>query len=80
MNKLGERLKAARLLAGCSTVRAGSIIAELPYQSFRDYENGRSLPGAHATAQLCSAFGVSSDYLLGLAPMPKPRKRASRRA
>lgn len=38
----------------------------LSQQGWARYESGKVLPGAEAIHQICSSFGVSADWLLGL--------------
>ena len=38
----------------------------LSQQGWARYESGKVMPGAEAIHQICSSFGVSSDWLLGL--------------
>ena len=63
---MGERLRAAREAAGFQTMKAAALEADMAFSTFHNYESSRSYPGAEAIAQLCRAFGISSDWLLGL--------------
>lgn len=42
----------------------------LPKSGFTDWKMGRSKPSTEAIAKLAVYFGVTSDYLLGLANAP----------
>lgn len=66
MKRLGKRLVAAREMANCPTTAKGARKAKLPFSTLRDYELGKRDPGAVRLAQICRAFGCSSDWLLGL--------------
>lgn len=44
----------------------------VPYQSYQTYEYGTSVPSAKVIVKLSVAFGVSTDYLLGLSDEPLP--------
>ena len=39
-------------------------------QTISGYERGRRMPDALAIAKMCSIFGCSADYLLGLVDSP----------
>ena len=44
------------------------------------YENGTREPGLEFLIKVCSFYGVSADYILGLSPDRKPVNRASEAA
>lgn len=43
----------------------------VPYQSYQTYEYGTSVPSAKVIVKLSVAFGVTTDYLLGLSDKPR---------
>ena len=64
MENFSARLREIRgdLSKNQAAARAG-----IKQQNWTRYENGQVLPGAEAIRQICVAFGVSADWLLGLA-------------
>ena len=44
----------------------------VPYQSYQTYEYGTSVPSAKVIIKMATAFGVTTDYLLGLSDEPRP--------
>lgn len=69
--KIGARIKVARLAAGHPTLARGAQAARMALPSLADYEAGRRIPGAKALRTICRRFKVSADWLLGL---PKGQK------
>ena len=57
------RLKEVR--KGLTQAQAAQKVG-LSQQGWARYETGKLLPGAEAIHQICSPFGVSADWLLGL--------------
>ena len=53
--------------------------AEIPPQLWNRYERAASLPGADALQKICSAFGVSADWLLGLSEVKLRSEVAAQR-
>lgn len=43
----------------------------VPYQSYQTYEYGTSVPSAKVIVKIAVAFGVTTDYLLGLSDKPR---------
>lgn len=41
-------------------------------QSYYKYESGKNMPSAEFVLNLANAYGVSTDYLLGLSDTPHP--------
>ena len=59
------RLKEVR--NGLTQAQAAQKVG-LSQQGWARYESGKVLPGAEAIHQICSSFGASADWLLGLSP------------
>ena len=49
----------------------------VPYQPYQTYEYGTSVPSAKVIVKLALAFGVTTDYLLGLSDEPRPPDTAA---
>ena len=60
---IGERLKIVR---GSLSQRDAAARIGMKQQSWRVYETNASAPGATLIQKICAAFGVSSDWLLGI--------------
>ena len=58
-----SRLKQVR--EGLTQSQAAKKVG-LSQQGWARYESGKVLPGAEAIHQICSSFGISADWLLGL--------------
>ena len=58
-----SRLKQVR--EGLTQSQAAQKVG-LSQQGWARYESGKVLPGAEAIHQICSSFGISADWLLGL--------------
>ena len=67
-NILSSRLKEAR---GSLTQAQAAKAVGLAQQGWARYEVGKVMPGAEAIHQICSCFGVSADWLLGLSETPR---------
>jgi transcriptional regulator with XRE-family HTH domain len=68
---LGQKLKDTRQQQGFKTIVAGAAQLRMSYESLRDYESGRRVPGAVPIAQICRRYKISADWLLGL-PQARP--------
>lgn len=64
---MGERLKRARLNAGYATMKQVSDALGLERTRYLKWEHGDAVPSLDMLVRLCRLFGVSADYLLGLA-------------
>ena len=69
---IGARLRQAREML---SLRPQDLALEynLGAQSIRDYETGHRKPGALALIELCDAYGITSDYILGIKPARRRR-------
>lgn len=65
MDIFQKRLKELRIESGLSQIELANMI-QTTNDSIYSWEKGRSQPSIEAIRKLCSALGVSSDYLLGL--------------
>ena len=65
-NIFSSRLKEAR--NGLTQTQAAEKVG-LSQQGWARYELGKVMPGAEAIHQICSSFGVSADWLLGLSEL-----------
>lgn len=63
MKTIGTRLKELR---GTETQANLAKRLGISQQGWARYETGKILPGAEVIRQICSTFGVSADWLLGL--------------
>ena len=68
---IGEKLKELR---GSMSQNEAAKRIGIAQQGWARYETGRVAPGADVLHQICSKFGVSADWLLGLT---EERDRAS---
>lgn len=63
MASIGDRLREAR--GGLSMAKA-ALLVDISQQAWNLYEKDKSAPGAKLIQKICSAFGISSDWLLGI--------------
>ena len=63
MKKLGTRLETLR---GEKTQKEFSALCGIPLNTYTNWVRGICEPSASALVKLCTTFGVSSDWLLGL--------------
>lgn len=60
---IGERLKEMR---GVRTQAEAAKLIGIAAPAWRVYESDRSIPGGKLLAKMSTAFGVSTDWILGL--------------
>ena len=60
-------MKRARLNAGYATMKQVSDALGLERTRYLKWEHGDAVPSLDMLVRLCRLFGVSADYLLGLA-------------
>ena len=65
VEEIGRSLEAARK-AECMSVRTAALAAGAPPSSIWHYEHGSRLPSLGRFRDLCLAYGVSADAILGL--------------
>lgn len=65
-----DRIKKLRESTGMSARKFAEAI-DMKYTTYYGYENGVSEPNSAVIVKLCSYFGCTADYLLGLSDDPK---------
>ena len=65
-----ERLKASRKNCMISQKQAAAVM-EVSITQLQNYEYGIHLPTVDKLEKFCRHYGVSADYLLGLADEPR---------
>lgn len=65
-----DRIKKLRESTGMSARKFSEAI-DMKYTTYYGYENGVSEPNSAVIVKLCSYFGCTADYLLGLSDDPK---------
>lgn len=65
-----DRIKKLRESTGMSARKFAEAI-DMKYTTYYGYENGVSEPNSAVMVKLCSYFGCTADYLLGLSDDPK---------
>lgn len=74
MANISDRIKSLRLSADMTQKEFGDIFG-IVKSTVSLYESGKSTPNDELKMQICSYFGISTDYLLGLTdercPVPK---------
>lgn len=65
-----DRIKKLRENTGMSARKFAEAI-DMKYTTYYGYENGVSEPNSAVIVKLCSYFGCTADYLLGLSDDPK---------
>ena len=73
---IAESLKRFRKTLKLSQRQLSDKIS-VPYQSYQTYEYGTSVPSAKVIVKIAVAFGVTTDYLLGLSDEPRPPDSAA---
>ncbi len=63
-NVIGNRMKELR---GATSQHQAAAGVGIKAANWNVYEKGQSLPGARVIIKLCQYYGVSADWLLGLA-------------
>lgn len=63
--KIGDRLKAARIRAGMTHLQAAQATGILVESTLSHYEKGRALPSLPVFFRICKAYRVSMDKVLG---------------
>ena len=63
MKNFTSRLREAR---GIFTQKQAADMVGCKQQNWARYESGQVLPGAETLHKICTSFGVSADWLLGL--------------
>lgn len=71
--EINESLKRFRTAQQISQRQLAEKIG-VPYQSYQTYEYGSSVPSAKVIVKIAQAFGVTTDYLLGLSDEPRQKK------
>ena len=74
--EISESLKRFRKMLKLSQRQLSDKIG-VPYQSYQTYEYGTSVPSAKVIVKIAAAFGVTTDYLLGLSDVPRPPDTAA---
>ncbi|MBQ3434096.1 MAG: helix-turn-helix transcriptional regulator [Selenomonadaceae bacterium] len=74
--EISEALKRFRKTLKLSQRQLSDKIS-VPYQSYQTYEYGTSVPSAKVIVKIAVAFGVTTDYLLGLSDKPRPPDSAA---
>lgn len=69
MNIFCVRLKEARKKAGLSQEAAAATL-DIPYSTYRRYEQGGTMPSVADAARMADLFRVSLDYLAGRKDQP----------
>lgn len=64
-----DRIKKLRESTGMSARKFAEAI-DMKYTTYYGYENGVSEPNSAVIVKLCSYFGCTADYLLGLVDEP----------
>ena len=64
-----DRIKKMRESTGMSARKFAEAI-DMKYTTYYGYENGVSEPNSAVIVKLCSYFGCTADYLLGLVDEP----------
>lgn len=66
-------IEAARRWAGFSSNRSAATVAGIPRASLLRYEAGKQEPGSQALRKMSLAWGLTTDQILGLQPLPPPK-------
>lgn len=66
-------IEAARRWAGFSSNRSAAAVAGIPRASLLRYEAGKQEPGSQALRKMALAWGLTTDQILGLQPLPPPK-------
>lgn len=66
VKECGKRMRKVRKEMYQGTVKEFCYDIEITMPTLYDCENGRTPPRAHVVFNMCQAFGVSADWLLGL--------------
>ena len=69
MSEMGDRIRQCRIDAGLSQSEAAKL-AGISQQSISTYEKGTRIPLAPAIIAMARAYGVTTDYLLGVSDTP----------
>ena len=65
MSEFSARMREAREKRGVGKTEAAKMIG-VGQRVVRYWENGQRVPNAWSLYQICQAYGVSADWLLGL--------------
>ncbi len=66
MSNFATRLKQARIKSGIVQEDAARLL-DVRYSTYRRYEHGDTEPTVSVAARMAQLYGVSLDYLAGLA-------------
>lgn len=74
-----DRIKKLRESTGMSARKFAEAI-DMKYTTYYGYENGVSEPNSAVIVKLCSYFGCTADYLLGLVDEPSSLYESKKKA